>query len=191
VYYLYYKGTMQERGMKLMSRKLGAAAALDGEYSLEGLVGMSDSVSDQMAMVRGISESIKNTDIGRNWGKIRSGGDGEPIRDNDFIDVEAEDVLPDDDDTEDMDEMVRQVAQDFIDMDDDFGAYDIEDWDDVAPVLEPPKRKAITAEAKSKPIVTPEHGPVPDDADEDEEMRLEAQRFVEEMLANGLNLDLD
>jgi hypothetical protein len=191
VYYLYYKGTMQERGMKLMSRKLGAAAALDGEYSLEGLVGMSDSVSDQMAMVRGISESIKNTDIGRNWGKIRSGGDGEPIRDNDFIDVEAEDVLPDDDDTEDMDEMARQVAQDFIDMDDDFGAYDIEDWDDVAPVLEPPKRKAITAEAKSKPIVTPEPGPVPDDADEDEEMRLEAQRFVEEMLANGLNLDLD
>jgi SNF2 family DNA or RNA helicase len=37
VVYLYYAGTMQERAMGLMGRKLAAAEAIDGKFSSEGL----------------------------------------------------------------------------------------------------------------------------------------------------------
>jgi hypothetical protein len=37
VVYFYYEGTMQERAMGLMGRKLAAAEAIDGKFSSEGL----------------------------------------------------------------------------------------------------------------------------------------------------------
>ena len=37
VYYLYYKETMQHKAMSLMSKKMAAAQALEGEFSADGL----------------------------------------------------------------------------------------------------------------------------------------------------------
>ena len=37
IYYMYYQGTMQHRAMSLMSKKMAAALALEGEFSEEGL----------------------------------------------------------------------------------------------------------------------------------------------------------
>jgi SNF2 family DNA or RNA helicase len=42
VIYLYYAGTMQERAMGLMGRKLAAAEAIDGKFSSEGLAAASE-----------------------------------------------------------------------------------------------------------------------------------------------------
>jgi hypothetical protein len=49
VYYLYYKDTMQHRAMHLMSKKMAAALALEGEFSEDGLAAMAG--DDNMQMV--------------------------------------------------------------------------------------------------------------------------------------------
>src|SRR5262249_8251049 len=44
VYYLHYAGTMQQRAMSLMARKMAAMMALDGTVNAEGLAAMADTV---------------------------------------------------------------------------------------------------------------------------------------------------
>ena len=73
VHYLYYRGTMQHRAMQLMSRKMAAATALEGEFSTEGLVAMAGEDNAQMAMARALSEKIDDADMQRSWGKVKSG----------------------------------------------------------------------------------------------------------------------
>ena len=52
VYMLYYKGTLQNRAMKLMASKLAAATIIEGIISDEGLAAMSDcrDLTSQLAM---------------------------------------------------------------------------------------------------------------------------------------------
>jgi hypothetical protein len=40
IYYFYYLDTMQHKSMGIMSRKMAAAQALEGEFSEEGLAAM-------------------------------------------------------------------------------------------------------------------------------------------------------
>ena len=72
VYYLQYAGTMQQRAMALMARKMAAMMALDGRLSVEGLAGMADDESAAMALARSISDAIDSADIQRNWVKVAS-----------------------------------------------------------------------------------------------------------------------
>jgi helicase-like protein len=50
VYYLYDQGTMQQRAMALMGKKMSAATALEGKFSTEGLVAMAGEDNAQMAL---------------------------------------------------------------------------------------------------------------------------------------------
>jgi hypothetical protein len=68
VYYLYYEGTMQQRAMALMGKKMSAATALEGKFSTEGLVAMAGEDNAQMALARSLSEKIE--DAQRTWSKI-------------------------------------------------------------------------------------------------------------------------
>jgi hypothetical protein len=68
VYYLYYAGTMQQRAMALMGKKMSAATALEGKFSTEGLVAMAGEDNAQMALARSLSERIE--DAQRAWGKV-------------------------------------------------------------------------------------------------------------------------
>jgi len=68
VYYLYYKGTMQQRAMALMGKKMSAATALEGKFSTEGLVAMAGEDNAQMALARSLSEKIE--DAQRTWSKV-------------------------------------------------------------------------------------------------------------------------
>ena len=55
VFYLYYEGTMQDRAMTLMGKKLAASEAIAGKFSSEGLaslVGDGDSVKMALAWPR-------------------------------------------------------------------------------------------------------------------------------------------
>ena len=58
--------------MELMSRKMAAATALDGELSAEGLAAMADDESAAMALARSLANSIGSGDIARNWSKVNS-----------------------------------------------------------------------------------------------------------------------
>ena len=73
VHYLYYRETMQHRAMQLMSRKMAAATALEGEFSTEGLVAMAGEDNAQMALARSLSERIDDADMQRSWGKVKGG----------------------------------------------------------------------------------------------------------------------
>lgn len=73
VYYLYYTGTAQHKAMQLMSRKMSAAQALEGEFSEDGLAAMAGEDNMQMALAKQLSQRISENDMQRNWGKVKSG----------------------------------------------------------------------------------------------------------------------
>ena len=73
VYYLYYKETMQHKAMALMSKKMAAAQALEGEFSADGLAAMAGDDNLQMSMAKNLASRIDDTDMQRNWAKIKSG----------------------------------------------------------------------------------------------------------------------
>jgi hypothetical protein len=65
VLYLYYKGTMQQRCMDLMSAKLQAAEAMDGKFSTEGLASLSDAGEPMgIALAKSLLESIRQQERG-------------------------------------------------------------------------------------------------------------------------------
>jgi hypothetical protein len=72
VLYYYYKGTMQERAMELMGKKLSAAEAIEGKFSAEGLAAMAgEEGSAEMALARSLVNRIGNQlDATRAWKRI-------------------------------------------------------------------------------------------------------------------------
>src|SRR5262249_3786459 len=76
VFYLYYAGTMQERALSLMGKKLSAALALEGQFSAEGLVQMAgeEGGSVEMQLARSLADRIDEGDARRAWAKITGGG---------------------------------------------------------------------------------------------------------------------
>jgi hypothetical protein len=72
VYYLYYRECMQAKAMQLMSRKMAASQALEGEFSEDGLAALAGEDNMQMALAKKLSERISESDMQRNWGKIQS-----------------------------------------------------------------------------------------------------------------------
>jgi len=67
-YYLYYEGTMQERAMALMGKKLAAAQALEGKFSTEGLIAMAGEENGAMALAATLSSKVENAE--RAWARI-------------------------------------------------------------------------------------------------------------------------
>jgi hypothetical protein len=71
VLYFYFKGTMQERAMSLMGRKLSAANALEGKFSAEGLAAMAgDDENMEMALAKSLADGIKEEGASRAWAKL-------------------------------------------------------------------------------------------------------------------------
>ena len=64
---------MQHNAMKLMSKKMSAAQAFEGEFSEEGLAAMAGDDNLQMAMAKNLSQGIDDADMQRNWTKVKSG----------------------------------------------------------------------------------------------------------------------
>jgi hypothetical protein len=59
--------------MQLMSRKMSASQALEGEFSEDGLAAMAGEDNMQMALAKQLSQRISEADMQRNWGKVASG----------------------------------------------------------------------------------------------------------------------
>lgn len=77
VYYNYYESTAQAAAMTLMGKKIQAALALDGKFSVDGLVAMSgDEASMQMALAKALDEYMPG-DATKNWGAVADFSGGE------------------------------------------------------------------------------------------------------------------
>lgn len=64
VYFLYYKGTMQEQALSLMATKLQAAMTVEGKFTSEGLNAMSNNEDILTQLASSITEDIKeNLDV--------------------------------------------------------------------------------------------------------------------------------
>jgi SNF2 family DNA or RNA helicase len=74
VVYLYYGGTLQERCMSLMGKKLTEAQALEGKFSSEGLAAMAggDGGSVEMALARSLADRLDEGDAQRARERIAS-----------------------------------------------------------------------------------------------------------------------
>jgi len=79
VFYAYYQGTMQERAMELMGKKLLAAEALEGKFSSEGLVAMAGDDGIEMAMAKSLSENMDESSD-RSWQQALDDGSKRPVR---------------------------------------------------------------------------------------------------------------
>ena len=75
VVYFQYEGTMQERALALMGRKLTAAQALEGRFSSEGLVALAgEDANVEMALARSLVERLDEGDVRRHWSRTVSPG---------------------------------------------------------------------------------------------------------------------
>ena len=71
VHFLYYSMTMQQRAMQLMSQKIAASKALEGQLSTEGLAAMcGEGGSLAMELARSLADNIPFTEIERTWTRI-------------------------------------------------------------------------------------------------------------------------
>ena len=72
VYILYFKGTMQERAIKLMATKLAAATLVEGSFSDEGLAAMSDCTDMTSQLARELTMGIRDEveDVGEMFKKM-------------------------------------------------------------------------------------------------------------------------
>jgi SNF2 family DNA or RNA helicase len=77
VVYLSYDGTMQERALALMGKKLAAAQALEGVFSSEGLAALAgEDASVEMALARSLVERLDEGDVRRLWNRVCDPGAG-------------------------------------------------------------------------------------------------------------------
>lgn len=71
IVYFHYEGTMQERAMALMGKKLTAAQALEGTFSSEGLVALAgEDANVEIALARSLVERMDEGDVRRMWNKV-------------------------------------------------------------------------------------------------------------------------
>jgi hypothetical protein len=75
--YLYYAGTMQDRAMELMGRKLMASEALEGKFSGEGLAALAGEESAELALAKSLSEQVRSA--GRAWSRVSTAARRAPI----------------------------------------------------------------------------------------------------------------
>jgi hypothetical protein len=95
VYYLYYyKYTMQHRAMHLMSKKMAAALAPEGEFSEDGLAAMAGDDNMEMALAKSMAETIDQADMQRSWSKIKSGDKKQPRKEQAGLAERSKDAKP-------------------------------------------------------------------------------------------------
>jgi hypothetical protein len=71
ILYFHYAGTMQDRALVLMGKKLTAAQALEGTFSSEGLVAMAgEDANVEIALARSLVQRLDEGDARRLWSKV-------------------------------------------------------------------------------------------------------------------------
>ncbi|MBN2331039.1 MAG: DEAD/DEAH box helicase [Candidatus Aenigmarchaeota archaeon] len=70
VNYLYYRPTMQERAMHLMGSKLEASLAIEGKFSEEGLLAMTQGEDMTTAMAKALVDGLSTEGVEQMWSNL-------------------------------------------------------------------------------------------------------------------------
>lgn len=70
IYYLFYRGTMQEKALQLMGSKMEASLAIEGKFSEEGLIAMTQGEDMTTAMAKALMEGLEIEGAEQLWKKI-------------------------------------------------------------------------------------------------------------------------
>jgi len=70
VYYLFYKGTIQEKALQLMGSKMEASLAIEGQFSEDGLMAMTQGEDMSTALAKALVEGIDVEGAEDIWRKI-------------------------------------------------------------------------------------------------------------------------
>jgi SNF2 family DNA or RNA helicase len=70
IYYLFYKKTMQERALQLMGSKMEASLAIEGKFSEEGLLAMTQGEDMTTAMAKALVEGLEVEGAEQIWKKL-------------------------------------------------------------------------------------------------------------------------
>ena len=70
VYYLFYKGTIQEKALQLMGSKMEASLAIEGKFSEEGLLAMTQGEDMTTAMAKALVDGLDVEGAEDIWRKI-------------------------------------------------------------------------------------------------------------------------
>jgi hypothetical protein len=70
IYYLFYKGTMQERALQLMGSKMEASLAIEGKFSEDGLLAMTQGEDMTTAMAKALVEGLDVEGAEQIWKKL-------------------------------------------------------------------------------------------------------------------------
>jgi hypothetical protein len=122
VYYLYYTGGMQHRAMNLIAKKVAASAAIEGEFSTEGLAALAGEDSAQMALARALDEQIDDSDMQRAFGQKIGGKKSAKAAEDALVKLgrELKALESEPDPLADLPDEVRLVAETIADDEDDY-----------------------------------------------------------------------
>jgi len=70
VYYLFYKDTIQEKALQLMGSKMEASLAIEGKFSEEGLLAMTQGEDMSTALAKALVNGLDVEGAERIWRKI-------------------------------------------------------------------------------------------------------------------------
>ena len=70
IYYLFYRRTMQERALQLMGSKMEASLAIEGKFSEEGLLAMTQGQDMTTAMAKALVEGLEVEGAEQIWKKL-------------------------------------------------------------------------------------------------------------------------
>jgi SNF2 family DNA or RNA helicase len=85
VHYLYYTPTMQEKAMSLMGSKLEASLAIEGKFSQEGLLAMTQGEDMTTALAKALVDGLEDEGVEKIWSNLNrmnvTGNKKEPLSD--------------------------------------------------------------------------------------------------------------
>lgn len=90
IYYLFYRGTMQERALQLMGSKMEASLAIEGKFSEEGLLAMTQGEDMTTAMAKALVEGLDVQGIEQIWKKLNEANTKAMPRKEESVEAETE-----------------------------------------------------------------------------------------------------
>jgi hypothetical protein len=85
---------MQLRATHVISRKMAATLAPEGEFSEDGLAAMAGDDNMHMALANSMAEKIDQADVQRSWSKIKGGDKKKPRKEQASLAEKSRDAKP-------------------------------------------------------------------------------------------------
>lgn len=89
IYYLFYKRTMQEKALQLMGSKMEASLAIEGKFSEEGLLAMTQGEDMTTAMAKALVEGLDVEGAEQIWKKLNEANIKSKPREEEPIETET------------------------------------------------------------------------------------------------------